>query len=245
MFNNIGKALFARLLAAQAQRRLIAAPLAVNNLPERLSPQLDIAVICHGRNTNTGGFDWAYAYLPNANANDKVLSKPVRSFLHRAATKNIALLAGLCPSDPFYHPELLLEQAIEAGFCGVHNFPSVCLLDGSFRTTLEQNHLGFHKEVAFMKLAADRGIFTFAMVASTTEALFMRDAGVHAITLVPAASLWLNPEGITLYREECQRILNLLQKDTFFFCCWPESSVHAKLAYFLQDISGFYGSVTV
>ena len=238
-----GKDVHSRLLSRQRSgRSLHAVPLPVRDLPAILPEQLDMAVLCHGRYKKGGTFDWLYSCLPNASANDEVLSEPALSFL-RMYGKHTVTLAGLYPADPFHHPEIMLDQAMEAGFCGVHNFPSSCLLDGSFRSTLEQNHLGFHKEVNFMQLAVSRGIFTLAMVSGSTEAQLMRDAGVHAIALAPSASLWLQNDRLRLYKEECQRVLSLLQDDTLFFCCWPDTSAHAELAYFLQKISGFYSSL--
>lgn len=235
-----GKDIRSRLLSLQRSgHRLQAVPMAVRDLPRKPSPQTDIAVLCHGRNREDGSFDWLYAYLPNANANDEVLSAPTRPFLQSCGEHTVPL-AGLCPADPFHHPEILLDRVMEAGFRGVHNFPSTCLLDGSFRSTLEQNHMGFHKEVNFMKLAVSRGVFTFAMVSGSSEALLMRNAGVQALVLVPGVSLLLQHDGLRLYREECQRTLSLLQDDTLFFCCWPDRAAHAELAYFLQKISGFY-----
>ena len=243
MYLPSGRDIHARLLALrQSSYQLNGAPLPVRQLPPIMPADLDFAVICHGRNKKDGSFDWLYSCFPNANANDEVLSAPALEFLH-ARNRNSIILAGLCGADPFHHTDVLLDRVMEAGFHGIHNFPGTSILDGSFRTTMEQNHLGFQQEIKLMEHAAKRDIFTFAMVFNSADALRMRDAGVHALALAPAPFLLLQHDSLNLYLEECRKVLRLLQGDTLFFCCWPDRSAHAELAYFLHKISGFYTSL--
>ena len=243
MYLPSGRDIHARLLSLQRNtHQLNGAPLPVRGLPTLMPAGLDFAVICHGRSKKDGSFDWGYSCFPNANANDEVLSAPAREFLQRQ-DKHSIILAGLCGADPFHHADVLLDRVMEAGFHGVHNFPGTSMLDGSFRTTMEQNHLGFQQEVRLMEHAAKRDIFTFAMVFSSADALPLRDAGVHALALAPAPALLLQQDSLNLYLEECRKVLSMLQGDTLFFCCWPDRSAHAELAYFLHKISGFYTSL--
>lgn len=243
MHPHSGREIHTRLLTLQRSgHRLNGAPLPVRQLPSVLPSSLDFAVLCHGRNGKDGGFDWLYSCFPNANANDEVLSRPARDFLQDQDEKTV-ILAGLCGADPFHHADVLLDRVMEVGFHGIHNFPGTSMLDGSFRTTLDQNHLGFSREVRLMKKAAERDIFTFAMVFSSADALLMRDAGVLALALAPAPSMLLQHDCMNLYREECRKVLSMLQGDTLFFCCWPDHMAHAELAYFLHTISGFYSSL--
>ena len=50
--------------------------------------------------------------------------------------KHAPLLAGVCATDPFRSMEKLLLQVKEMGFAGVQNFPTVGLIDGTFRQNL-------------------------------------------------------------------------------------------------------------
>jgi predicted TIM-barrel enzyme len=43
------------------------------------------------------------------------------------------VLAGVCGTDPFRVMKLFLQEVDRAGFSGVQNFPTVGLIDGSFR----------------------------------------------------------------------------------------------------------------
>ena len=45
------------------------------------------------------------------------------------------VLAGVCGTDPFRLMPVFLRQVQEAGFTGVQNFPTVGLIDGTFRRT--------------------------------------------------------------------------------------------------------------
>ncbi len=49
--------------------------------------------------------------------------------------KNTPVLAGVCGTDPFRVMELFLKQVKEVGFSGVQNFPTVGLIDGTFRAS--------------------------------------------------------------------------------------------------------------
>ncbi len=45
------------------------------------------------------------------------------------------VLAGVNGTDPFLLTDRFLRELIEMGFAGVQNFPTVGLIDGSFRPT--------------------------------------------------------------------------------------------------------------
>jgi predicted TIM-barrel enzyme len=44
------------------------------------------------------------------------------------------VLAGVNGTDPFYDPDVFLPQLAALGFSGVQNFPTVGLIDGTFRS---------------------------------------------------------------------------------------------------------------
>ena len=51
--------------------------------------------------------------------------------------RNTPVLAGVCGTDPFRVMDLFLRDLKQIGFSGVQNFPTVGLIDGSFRESLE------------------------------------------------------------------------------------------------------------
>ena len=48
------------------------------------------------------------------------------------------VLAGVCGTDPFRTMDLFLRDLKQLGFSGVQNFPTVRLIDGRFRGSLEE-----------------------------------------------------------------------------------------------------------
>jgi predicted TIM-barrel enzyme len=71
-----------------------------------------------------------------------------------------------------------LEKITAAGFHGVMNCPTVALIDGKFRSDLEETGMGFAREVDVLGNASRRGLFTKAFCTSAEEALAMAEAGV-------------------------------------------------------------------
>ncbi|MFM8322030.1 MAG: phosphoenolpyruvate hydrolase family protein, partial [Chloroflexota bacterium] len=61
--------------------------------------------------------------------------------------KNTPVLAGVNGTDPFRLMPVFLKQLKEMGFTGVQNFPTVGLIDGSFRANLEATGMGYDKEI--------------------------------------------------------------------------------------------------
>src|SRR5690625_5304237 len=57
--------------------------------------------------------------------------------------KDTPVLAGVNGTDPFRVMGRFLDQVKEAGFTGVQNFPTVGLIDGTFRANLEETGMGF------------------------------------------------------------------------------------------------------
>jgi predicted TIM-barrel enzyme len=61
------------------------------------------------------------------------------------------------------------------------NCPTVALIDGKFRSDLEETGLGFAREVDVLGQASRMGLFTKAFCTSPDEALAMAEAGVDNI----------------------------------------------------------------
>lgn len=70
------------------------------------------------------------------------------------------VLAGVCGTDPFRLMPVFLRQLRDAGFAGVQNFPTVGLIDGTFRANLEETGMGFDLEVGMIQAASESGMLT-------------------------------------------------------------------------------------
>ena len=114
-------------------------------------------------------------YLPIADANAVTLELGKRDII--PVVKNIPVMAGLLGPDPTRNMESFLDEIIAAGFSGILNCPTIALIDGSFRRTLEETGLTFDKEVEMMAIAHRKNLYTKAFCATPDEALKMLEAG--------------------------------------------------------------------
>jgi len=80
-----------------------------------------------------------------------------------------------------------LKQLKEMGFAGVQNFPTVGLIDGTFRQNLEETGMGYELEVEMIRLAHELDLLTAPYVFTPDEARAMARAG--ADILVPHMGL--------------------------------------------------------
>lgn len=97
------------------------------------------------------------------------------------------VLAGVCGTDPFRLMPVFLDQLKAMGFAGVQNFPTVGLIDGTFRQNLEETGMGFDLEVEMIRLARQRDLLTSPYCFDPDSARAMAQAG--ADILVPHLGL--------------------------------------------------------
>jgi len=97
------------------------------------------------------------------------------------------VLAGVCGTDPFRLMPNFLREVRDAGFAGVQNFPTVGLIDGTFRANLEETGMGYDLEVEMIGEAASLGLLTAPYVFDPESAAAMTRAG--ADVLVPHMGL--------------------------------------------------------
>lgn len=95
--------------------------------------------------------------------------------------KKAPVFAGICGSDPFRVMRMLLEELDEMGFAGVQNMPSVGIIDGTFRTNLEETGIGFSREVEMIAEAHECGLLTCPCVFDAGQASAMTAAGADMI----------------------------------------------------------------
>lgn len=95
----------------------------------------------------------------------------------------IPVIAGVCATDPLRLMDKFLQEVKAAGVAGVQNVPSVGLIDGGFRTNLEEAKLGYASEVEMVKLAGLLDLLTVALVFSADDARAMAKAGADAVAI--------------------------------------------------------------
>jgi predicted TIM-barrel enzyme len=95
--------------------------------------------------------------------------------------KQTPVLAGVCGTDPFRLMPQFLEQIRVAGFTGVQNFPTVGLIDGTFRTNLEETGMGFGLESEMIAEAHRQELLTAPYVFDADQAGAMTAAGADIL----------------------------------------------------------------
>jgi predicted TIM-barrel enzyme len=101
--------------------------------------------------------------------------------------RDTPVLAGVCGTDPFRLMDVFLREVQAAGFAGVQNFPTVGLIDGTFRANLEETGMSYGLEVDMIRAAREMGLLTSPYVFDPDQATAMAQAG--ADVLVPHMGL--------------------------------------------------------
>ncbi|AYG02873.1 phosphoenolpyruvate hydrolase family protein [Gryllotalpicola protaetiae] len=139
---------------------------------------IDLIVIYNSGRYRMAGRGSLAGLLAYGNANELVVDM-AREVL--PVVKHTPVLAGVNGTDPFFLRTSFLKNLLELGFAGVQNFPTVGLIDGSFRADLEATGMGFALEVELIREAHELGLFTSPYVFSEQDAVDMANAGADVI----------------------------------------------------------------
>ena len=72
-------------------------------------------------------------------------------------------------------------QLKELGFAGIQNFPTVGLIDGTFRQNLEETGMGYDAEVEVIRYAREMDLLTTPYVFNASDARKMTEAGADIL----------------------------------------------------------------
>lgn len=139
---------------------------------------IDLIVIYNSGRYRMAGRGSLAGLLAYGNANEIVVDM-AREVL--PMVKRTPVLAGVNGTDPFMLRTHFLRQLIDMGFSGVQNFPTVGLIDGTFRANLEETGMGYGLEVNMIAEAASLGLLTTPYVFDETSAADMARAGADII----------------------------------------------------------------
>ncbi len=145
---------------------------------------IDLLVIYNSGRFRMAGRGSLAGMMPYGDAN-AIVMEMAREVLPVA--RKTPVLAGVCGTDPFRIMKLFLRDIQAAGFSGVQNFPTVGLIDGTFRTGLEETGMGYGLEVDLIREAHSMGLLTTPYAFNPDEAAAM--AGAGADILIPHMGL--------------------------------------------------------
>ena len=138
----------------------------------------DLIIIYNSGRFRMAGRGSLAGLMPYGDAN-QVVVEMAREVLPIVNT--VGVLAGVCGTDPFRIMPKFLAELKNMGFCGVQNFPTVGLIDGTFRDNLEETGMGYDKEVGMIREAQELDLLTTPYVFSVSEAELMTKAGADVL----------------------------------------------------------------
>ncbi|TDC89632.1 phosphoenolpyruvate hydrolase family protein [Saccharopolyspora aridisoli] len=139
---------------------------------------IDLIVIYNSGRYRMAGRGSLAGLLAYGNANDIVVEM-AREVL--PVVQRTPVLAGVNGTDPFMLREHFLRELRDLGFAGIQNFPTVGLIDGTFRTNLEETGMGYGLEVELVAAAREADLLTTPYVFSADDARVMTEAGADII----------------------------------------------------------------
>ena len=141
---------------------------------------IDLIVIYNSGRYRMAGRGSLAGLMPYGDANGVVMEMAGEVL---PVVKNTPVLAGVCATDPFRLMDKFLDEVKAAGFSGVQNFPTVGLIDGTFRENIEETGMGYGHEVDMIAMAAGKDLLTTPYVFSEEDAAAMAEAGADIIVV--------------------------------------------------------------
>jgi predicted TIM-barrel enzyme len=139
---------------------------------------IDLIVIYNSGRYRMAGRGSLAGLLAYGNANE-IVCEMAHEVL--PVVKHTPVLAGVNGTDPFMIPEEFLRRLVGLGFSGVQNFPTVGLIDGTFRANLEETGMGYGLEVELIARAHAMNLLTTPYVFGEADARAMAAAGADII----------------------------------------------------------------
>ena len=211
---------------------------------------IDLLVIYNSGRFRMGGRGSLAGLMPYGDANAIVMDM-AREVL--PVVKETPVLAGVCGTDPFRVMTLFLKEVAAVGFAGVQNFPTVGLLDGTFRANLEETGMGFGLEVDMIRMAGELELLTTPYAFNSDEAAALAEAG--ADILIPHMGLTtkgtIGAQTARTLEESARAVQDMhdaarrVKEDVLVLCHGGPIAEPEDAQYILdhtEGIVGFYGA---
>ena len=139
---------------------------------------IDLIVIYNSGRYRMAGRGSLAGLMAYGNANEIVCEMAVEVL---PVVKHTPVLAGVNGTDPFMITDHFLRRVIDLGFSGIQNFPTVGLIDGTFRANLEETGMSYQLEVDLIRAARAMDLLTTPYVFSEQNARDMAAAGADIV----------------------------------------------------------------
>src|SRR4249920_1092844 len=139
---------------------------------------IDLIVIYNSGRYRMAGRGSLAGLLAYGNANE-IVCEMAHEVL--PVVRHTPVLAGVNGTDPFMIADEFLARLVGLGFSGIQNFPTVGLIDGTFRANLEETGMGYGLEVELIARARSLDLLTTPYVFSEQNARDMAKAGADIV----------------------------------------------------------------
>ncbi len=211
---------------------------------------IDLIVIYNSGRFRMAGRGSMNGLMPYGNAN-QIVKEMAYEVL--TAVKHTPILAGVCATDPFMLRDLFLQELKTMGFAGIQNFPTVGLIDGTFRLNLEETGINYKTEVECIAKAREMDMLTSPYVFNTEEAQMMARAGADLIVAHMGCTISgtigaKTVKSLDTSVREVQAIADAaksVRNDLFVICHGGPIAEPGDAQYILdrcKNVDGFYGA---
>lgn len=211
---------------------------------------IDLIVIYNSGRYRMAGRGSLAGLLAYGNANEIVVDM-AREVL--PVVRHTPVLAGVNGTDPFMLTGRFLRELRDLGFAGVQNFPTVGLIDGTFRANLEETGMGYGAEVELIAAAHDADLLTTPYVFSADDARAMTEAGADVVVchmgLTTGGSIGAETaktlDDCVALIDEWSQAAARVREDVVVLCHGGPISTPEDASYVLSRTSrchGFYGA---
>lgn len=211
---------------------------------------VDLIVIYNSGRFRMAGRGSLAGLMAYGNANEivKDMAKEVLT-----AVRHTPVLAGVNGTDPFLLRGHFLRELKALGFAGVQNFPTVGLIDGTFRANLEETGMSYQLEVETIAAARELDLLTTPYVFNTDEARRMTEAGADVIVAHMGLTTGGNIGAETARTlDDCVREVQAIadaaksiRSDVLVLCHGGPIALPLDAQYILdrcRGVDGFYGA---
>ncbi len=139
----------------------------------------DMLMVFNSGKYRMAGHGSLSGWLAFGNANEVAFSMGANEVL--PGVKDIPVICSCFGQDVTREIGTHLDRVMTENFSGINNFPTIGMVDGSFREQLELTNLGFQKEVDMVRIAREKDIFTIVYVFKPEESAAMAEAGADVI----------------------------------------------------------------
>jgi predicted TIM-barrel enzyme len=210
---------------------------------------IDLIVIYNSGRYRMAGRGSLSGLMPYGNAN-QVVKELATEVL--TAVKKTPVLAGVCGTDPFMLRDHFLKELKSLGFAGIQNFPTVGLIDGTFRANLEETGMGFQHEIDCIAAAHELDLLTTPYAFDPDQARLLTKAGADIIvahmglttsgTIGAHTALTLDQSVVAV--SEIAQAAKSVRSDVIVLCHGGPIAEPDDALYVLERcaIEGFYGA---